>query len=461
MSDQLDADVSRAGLDFLQRRIATFGLVAAGINGLFWLFRLGLVIAVRDYEYLLSEVSFWLHGGAVVAFLGIWALLRDKPRSMRFIQSTELIGFAGACGLYELMAAFIGTAARPDLIVILALTFLIFTRAIYVPSSGRRTALLGLLIGLPLVATVFWIYRDFDFTLLTGIASEEAESGLAITVTSAAVWWTCSVSVSVAASKVLGELRATQMRLVETQSHSLLVRLVAGIAHEANTPLGALTSSADTIDRALEKTIQSLETGDSAKALKAAHLGRGLTETVKSSSARISTLVDNLKRFVNLDNAEFREIDVRNNLDSAVVVIMPSAGDAITIVRTYPDQPVMVRCFPARINNALLNVLQNAVEAFAGPGQIHLSIQVVGPTVIVQIQDSGRGMPASDLTRIFEIGFSAKQREGRVGLRLGLPYTKRVLQELGGAIEIESRPGSGTTVTLRLPRSNSMTPATT
>jgi signal transduction histidine kinase len=103
----------------------------------------------------------------------------------------------------------------------------------------------------------------------------------------------------------------------------------------------------------------------------------------------------------------------------------------------------------ARMHQAVLNLLKNAMESIRGSGVISLSAHSRGPHhVVVRITDTGVGIPATDLQRVFEFEYTTKEK----GLGLGLPMAREIIQAHGGEIKVESEPGKGTTFELTLPR---------
>lgn len=252
----------------------------------------------------------------------------------------------------------------------------------------------------------------------------------------------------------LDELEQAQVQLLESEKNAVVGRLVAGIVHEINSPIGALGSSADTIHRALARTDEALEaapTGDAvARARRALGIARGLGPVMEDSVARIARVMKSLKLFVSLDEAEHQLVDVLPGLESAAVLLGPELGDRIALRWHKGGERTLVRCQPRRLNEVFLNLLENAARAIDGPGTIELRIDSTAAHVVVEIIDDGRGIPAARLPELFQFGFTTK-RGGRVGLRLGLPFARRVVEELGGRLTIDSEEGRGTRVRVELP----------
>ena len=256
-------------------------------------------------------------------------------------------------------------------------------------------------------------------------------------------------------SSALADLKRAQGQLIESEKQAMLGRLVAGIVHEVNTPLGSLRSSADTLQRMTERVRAYLEgradAGDDAarKLLEATSSSEQLARIVMDSSDRIADLVGSLKRFVGLDESERKAFDVREGIYSALTLLGPRLGDGITVTLDLPDQDTIVECYPARLNQVFLNLIDNAATAVDGHGTIHIRVQRVHGKIEVAVEDDGRGIDAERLDSLFEYGFTRKQ--GRMSMRMGLPSSKQTVEELGGQISIESARGRGTAVRVALP----------
>lgn len=256
-------------------------------------------------------------------------------------------------------------------------------------------------------------------------------------------------------SEALEELKAAEAQVIESEMQANIGRLVAGILHEVNSPLGTMRSSVDTIEKAFARSRPVLtrlaDNGDAAagKTLRVINAGVELTSNLKASNDRIIGVLDTLKRFVSLDEAESKPVNVCVSLDDARALLRPMLGDRITVVTRYPETPALVRCFPAKLNRVFLNLLQNAISAIDNRGEIRISVKRERGQIEVELTDNGRGIPASKLDQLFDLGFTEKC--GRIGLQLGLPQSKRWVNEIGGQIHIASREGRGTSVHIFLP----------
>lgn len=251
--------------------------------------------------------------------------------------------------------------------------------------------------------------------------------------------------------RALADLKSAEATIIESEKQAMLGRLVAGLVHEINSPLGVLRSSADTLQRVLTKLEQDIEqVGTSDGAQKRLRMARDLVALQRGGGARIGALVDSLKNFVSLDEARQKHVDVLEGIDSALHILAGEIGDSVRVIREYPAKVPSVWAHAQRLNEAFLHVLQNAVHAVRQGGEIRISVVTLSPErICVTIRDTGPGIEAEALPGLFEFGFSSKN--GRMGLRLGLPSSQRTVRAMGGEIRVESQVGEGTAVHIELP----------
>ncbi|HSB62259.1 MAG TPA: serine/threonine-protein kinase [Vicinamibacteria bacterium] len=203
-------ELSSEALAFRQRRVALFGLLSGGLGLIFLVYRSVVTAWSLRYRDLLHP-SMGYHLLAVALSVALWLACRAGRRSGLFVQAAEAVGFVGCSVAYQLMGWYIPLAARPELIVLLALTYGVMARAVYVPSSGRRTLLLSLAIGAPLVAGTYVVYLGADAPTLEAARVHLRAGGagqLALAeATSLGVWWTLTTILATATSTVIYGLR--------------------------------------------------------------------------------------------------------------------------------------------------------------------------------------------------------------------------------------------------------------
>lgn len=261
-------------------------------------------------------------------------------------------------------------------------------------------------------------------------------------------------------TRTLAELRATQAQLVQSEKMAALGDLVAGVAHEINTPLGAVTSNADLIGRAVGKSKEALQAGQADRTLQLLDRMTSMSEVSREACRRIADIVRSLRSFARLDEADRKPADLNDGLTSTLTLVNHLVKGRITVEREFGELP-QVDCHPNQLNQVFLNLLVNAAQAIDGPGRITIRTRyrervgvdgdsvANGGSVLVEIADSGSGISVENLRRIFDPGFTTKGVG--VGTGLGLAISYRIVQEHRGRIEVDSAPGEGTTFRIILP----------
>jgi signal transduction histidine kinase len=251
------------------------------------------------------------------------------------------------------------------------------------------------------------------------------------------------------------DLRSTQEQLVMKEKMASLGRLVAGIAHEINSPIGAVNSSSDVAERCVNRIEETLQQATSLQDLqqpgrlrKALTLLRENVQVVKTAGARVSTLVRSLRNFARLDEAEVQRVNIHDGIESSLTLLGNELTTRIDVVKKFGSVPE-IQCYPAELNQVFMNILKNAVEAIEGTGGINITTFMVDDRVSICFSDTGRGIEAERLSRIFDFGFGVG--ESRVKMGSGLSSAYSIVQKHEGEIEVESKLGKGTTVTIHLP----------
>ena len=174
-----------------------------------------------------------------------------------------------------------------------------------------------------------------------------------------------------------------------------------------------------------------------------------LLSEVKESTARISALVDAVRSYSQLDRASFQLIDVTEGIESTLVMLRQKLGDGVDVVRDYaPDLP-RIEARPGELNQVWTNLIDNAIDAMEGKGTLRISVRVEGDALVVEVGDTGAGMPPEVRGRAFEPFYTTKAIGKGTGL--GLDISRRIVADgHRGRITIESEPGA-TVVTVCLP----------
>ena len=260
---------------------------------------------------------------------------------------------------------------------------------------------------------------------------------------------------------LLAELRATQAQLVHAEKMASLGKLVAGVTHELNSPIGALQSANSVAAQCLTKLRDILDAGQTLEEVRQSESLRKVmtvleddTAVIAVASARVSELVKNLKTFARLDQAELQRADIREGIDSTVALLKGPMADEIEIVKDYADIPE-ISCHPGELNQVFLALLTNALEAIRGHGTVRIEVREEDADITIQISDSGRGIPEARLDKLFEFDFSYSQ--SRIKMGSSLVTARRIVREHGGDIFVTSEVGTGSIFTVRLPTDTGLT----
>jgi len=250
------------------------------------------------------------------------------------------------------------------------------------------------------------------------------------------------------------ELRQTQAQLVQSEKMASLGGLVAGIAHEINTPVGAMTSMHYTLVRAIAKLKEHLketapEAFESDPKLKSlfAMIDES-NQVIRSGASRVAEIVRRLRSFARLDEAELKKVDVHEGLEDTLTLVHHEIKHNIQVVREYGKLPLM-SVFPSRLNQVFLNLLNNARQAIRDKGTITIKTWIEDKTANIAITDDGIGIPRENLSRVFDPGFTTKGVG--IGTGLGLSICYQIIKDHRGRIDVESEVGKGATFTIRIP----------
>ncbi len=244
-----------------------------------------------------------------------------------------------------------------------------------------------------------------------------------------------------ALSKALDDLKMQQGQLIQSEKMASLGQMVAGVAHEINTPLGYASSNVEIIRESMQGMGQEVD----AESLEEFDV---LLADVEYGLNQISELVMSLKDFSRVDRSQSQLFDLNAGIDTALKICNNQLKDGITIERNFAKLPE-ISCAPSQLNQVFLNLINNAAQAMDGRGLIQITTRQVDDNVEVAIRDNGSGMDEDTRAHIFEPFFTTKA-VGK-GTGLGLSIVFRIIEDHGGTIEVESELGTGTEFVVRLP----------
>ena len=175
-----------------------------------------------------------------------------------------------------------------------------------------------------------------------------------------------------------------------------------------------------------------------------------LLTDVATSTSRVTALVEGVKSYTQMDRASAQRIDVTEGIESTLGVLAHKLGRGVEVVRNYAEELPQIDADPAALNQVWTNLISNAVDAMEGEGTLHLTTRADGDSIVVEVADTGAGMPSEVQARVFEPFFTTKDVGAGVGL--GLDISRRIVVDRhGGGITIDSKPGR-TVMSVRLPR---------
>jgi signal transduction histidine kinase len=170
---------------------------------------------------------------------------------------------------------------------------------------------------------------------------------------------------------------------------------------------------------------------------------------LKEATRRVSELVGAVRSYSQMDRGSLQRIDVREGLESTLVMLGHELRSGVTVVRDYgPDVPE-IEAYAGELNQVWTNLIDNAVDAMDGVGTLTITTRPDGDHVLVEVRDTGSGMPPQVVARAFEAFFTTKDVGKGSGLGLDIAH-RIVVDRHGGSIDIDSRPGS-TAMRVRLP----------
>ncbi len=250
------------------------------------------------------------------------------------------------------------------------------------------------------------------------------------------------------------QLRHTQAQLVQSEKMAALGQLVAGIAHEINTPIGVIRSMNQTLQLAITNVISGMEhiqekqPGDEKISRSLKVIGES-TAVIGTAADRVNTIVRSLRSFVGLDEADLKAVDINEGIENTLKLLHHQFNGRIQIVKQFAAVDAIV-CYPKRLNQVTFNLLLNAIEAIDGKGTITISTNQDAAAAQIIIEDTGSGISKEHFNKLFDPGFTTK-RVG-VGTGLGLAICYQIVKEHKGEITVESEPGKGAKFTVMLPR---------
>lgn len=241
-------------------------------------------------------------------------------------------------------------------------------------------------------------------------------------------------------------LATTQTQLVQSAKMASLGELVAGIAHEINNPLAFVKGHLGTVRRTVgtlevDGAIHGKDGPDSSRWMKV----RSRLAEIEQGIERMQELVVKLRTFSRIDEGERKLASVRECIESVLTILRHRVAPSVEIVCEL-DGPDVVDCYPGLLNQAIMNLVSNALDAVGASGVIVIASQERGGLFRLSVTDNGPGVPAPLRERILEPFFTTKPVGHGTGLGLSITYT--IARKHQGTLHVEDAPGGGARFTL-------------
>ena len=270
--------------------------------------------------------------------------------------------------------------------------------------------------------------------------------------------------------EALRQMERTQSQLLQSEKMAAIGQLAAGVAHEINNPVGFVNSNMGTLKKytgqlleaidALLPVLATLPESNPMRQQAEAVLKRAdirflrddVSDLISESTQgldRVKKIVQDLKDFSHVDQAEWQEADINACLESTLNVARNEIKYKATIEKSLGELP-LISCAASEINQVFMNLLVNAAQAIEGQGVIRIRSGTGAERVWVEIEDTGKGMPAEVMKRIFEPFFTTKPVGKGTGLGLSISWDI-VVKKHGGQLTVRSEEGKGTCFRIELP----------
>jgi len=270
----------------------------------------------------------------------------------------------------------------------------------------------------------------------------------------------------------LNHLKLTQSQLIDAEKMASVGVLTAGIAHELNNPINFVSGNVNPLRRDINDMFNLLATYDDLISTKGFSKEfndikvlkdkidydflikeiSNLLEGIEEGAHRSSQIVKGLRSFSRLDEEKCQIYDIHEGIESSLILLNNKIKDRIAIHRDYGDFQD-IECYPSKLNQVVMNVLTNSIQAIEGKGEI--SIQTISSDIGIKIilKDNGKGMTSEVKRHIFEPFYTTKD-VGK-GTGLGLSISFGIIEQHKGSIDVISEPGKGTEFIISLPKTQS------
>ena len=261
-------------------------------------------------------------------------------------------------------------------------------------------------------------------------------------------------------------LKQSQAQILQQEKMASVGQLAAGVAHEINNPMGFISSNLSSLAKYLERLTGFIRTLEEKlpqdgpdeelaalrKKLKIDYILEDAVHLVEESldgAGRVKKIVQGLKNFSRIDQAERLAADINECLDTTLNIIWNELKYKCEVKKEYGELPKTV-CNPQQLNQMFMNLLVNAAQAIETKGEIKIKTWADQDWIYTRISDTGSGIPQDKIKRIFEPFYTSKEVGKGTGLGLSIVYDI-VVKNHQGDIQVESVEGKGTSFTVKIP----------
>jgi two-component system NtrC family sensor kinase len=264
------------------------------------------------------------------------------------------------------------------------------------------------------------------------------------------------------------ELKDTHGQLLQNEKMASIGQLAAGVAHEINNPIGFVSSNLGTLDKYITRMVAFIslqqeklaalstpelltELAEKGKTLKLDYIVADAKQLIRESlegTERVRKIVQDLKTFSRVDEADHKFADINACLESTINIVWNEIKYKATLNKELGEIP-QTKCYPQQLNQVFINLLVNAAHAIEKQGEITVRTWHEAGFINISVSDTGCGIPVAHLTKIFEPFFTTKEVGKGTGLGLSISYD--IVKKHGGEIQVCSEVGQGTTFAVKIP----------